>query len=111
MQPITWNDFEAVELRTGTITAVEDFPEARSPAYKLTIDFGPEIGTKKSSAQVTALYTEADLQGKQVIAVVNFEPKQIGPFMSECLITGFYSETGVVLAVPDTPVPNGLKLG
>ena len=111
MEHITWNDFEAIELRTGTITAVEDFPEARIPAYKLTIDFGKEVGERKSSAQITNLYSKEELIGKQIVGVVNFPPKQIGPFMSECLVTGFYSDKGVVLAVPDTQVDNGLKLG
>lgn len=111
MTKISWKDFEQIELRTGTITEVQDFPEARKPAYKLTIDFGDEIGIKKSSAQITDLYSKDDLLGKQVMAVVNFLPKQIGPFMSECLVTGFPDEEGnVVLAVPDKAVPDGKKL-
>lgn len=111
MNTITWNDFEQVELRTGTITEVLDFPEARKPAWKLIIDFGLEIGTRKSSAQITDLYTKDDLLGKQIIAVVNFPPKQIGPMRSECLVTGFVQKDGsVVLAVPDTTTDNGLKL-
>lgn len=111
-ETISWNDFERVELRVGTIVDVQDFPEARKPAYKLTIDFGDAIGLRKSSAQVTALYAKSDLIGKQVVGVVNFPPKQIGPFRSECLVTGFYRPDGaVVLAVPDQPVPNGSKLG
>lgn len=111
MDTISWSDFEKVELRTGTITEVEDFPEAHKPAYKLTVDFGEPIGTKRSSAQITDLYSKEELVGKQVIAVVNFPPKQIGPFMSECLVTGFPDEEGrVVLAVPDTSVKNGMKL-
>ncbi len=111
MQEITWNDFEQVELRTGTITDVQDFPEARKPAYQITVDFGEAIGTKESSAQITHLYTKEELIGKQIVAVVNFPPKQVGPFMSECLITGFIQEDNtVVLAVPDKKVANGLKL-
>jgi tRNA-binding protein len=111
MEPITWNDFDRVELRTGTVVDAQEFPEARRPAYKLFIDFGPELGVKKSSAQITTLYTRQELIGKQVIAVLNFPPKQIGPIMSECLVTGFYDENGaVILAVPDRPVKNGSKL-
>jgi len=112
MKPITWADFEAVELRIGTIVAVEDFPEAKKPAYRLTVDFGPEIGTRRSSARITDLYAKEALVGRQVVAVVNFPPKRVGPFLSECLITGFYREDGsVVLAIPERPVPNGSKLG
>lgn len=111
METISWKEFEAVELRVGTITKVEDFPEARQPAYKLEVDFGDEIGTKKSSAQITDLYSKDELVGKKIIGVVNFPPKQIGPFMSECLVTGFYQQDDeVVLAVPDQSVPNGAKL-
>ncbi|MCF7948967.1 MAG: tRNA-binding protein [Spirochaetia bacterium] len=111
MDTIKWADFEQVELRVGTVIDVQDFPEARRRAYKLKIDFGPEIGVKKSSAQITDLYTAEDLQGSQVVAVVNFSPKQIGSFMSECLVTGFYQNDGaVVLAVPERPVKNGAKL-
>jgi tRNA-binding protein len=111
MQPIDWNDFEKVELRVGTITAVEEFPEARKPAYKLHIDFGEDIGMRKSSAQITDLYSRAELVGSQVVAVVNFPPRQIGPMRSECLVTGFHREDGaVVLARPDSAVPNGAKL-
>lgn len=111
METISWNDFQKVALRVGTIIEVADFPEARNPAYKLKVDFGEEIGIKKSSAQITAIYDKDSLVGKQVIAVVNFEPKQIGPFMSECLVTGLYREDGnVVLAVPDKNVPNGSAL-
>lgn len=111
MELIEWNDFEKVELRVGTIVEAEPFPEARVPAYKLIVDFGDDIGTRKSSAQITQLYDINELVGKQVVGVVNFPPKQIGPIQSQCLVTGFYREDGVVLAVPDKEVPNGLKLG
>ena len=112
MKEINWSDFEAVELRVGTVLKVEQFPEARKPAYKITVDFGPEIGSRRSSAQITDLYTAEELVGRQVVGVVNFPPKQIGPMRSECLITGFYTEDGnVVLAVPERAVSNGAKLG
>jgi tRNA-binding protein len=112
MNPISWEHFTAVELRAGTITHVEDFPEARKPAYKITVDFGPEIGVKRTSAQLTDLYTKDSLVGRQILAVVNFPAKQIGPVRSEFLLTGFYAESGVVvLAVPERPVPNGARLG
>ena len=111
MVPIEWSDFEKVELRIGTIIRVEDFPEARKPAYILHVDFGDAIGIKKSSAEITDLYTKDDLPGRQVLAVVNFPPKRIGPVMSECLVTGFQRDDGaVVLAVPDSEVPNGARL-
>jgi tRNA-binding protein len=109
---ITWAEFEAVDMRAGTIVAVEDFPEARKPAYKITVDFGPEIGMRKTSAQVKTLYTRDELLGRQVMGVVNFPPKQIGPVKSEFLLTGFYRDDGVVvLAVPERPVQNGARLG
>ena len=111
METISWADFEKVELRIGTIIEVEDFPQARVPAFKLKVDFGDEIGVKKSSAQITDLYSKADLLGRQVLAVVNFPPKQIGPMRSECLVTGFHRQDGaVVLARPDSDVPNGARL-
>lgn len=111
METISWADFDKVELRVGTIIDVEDFPEARKPAFKLKVDFGEEIGVKKSSAQITDLYERKDLIGRQVLAVVNFPSKQIGPMLSECLVTGFNREDGaVVLVRPDSPVPNGVKL-
>ncbi len=112
MSDLTWDEFQRVQLRAGTIIAVEEFPEARRPAWKLQVDFGDEIGVRKSSAQITDLYAAEDLIGKQVMGVVNFPPKQIGPIMSECLVTGFYREDGaVVLAVPDKVVHNGARLG
>ena len=108
---ITWQEFTNVDLRAGTITGVEDFPQARKPAYKVTVDFGSEIGVKRTSAQITVNYTKNELVGRQVIGVVNFPPKQIGPIMSEFLIAGFYRDDGsVILAVPDKIVPNGVKL-
>jgi len=110
VETIAWADFERVELRVGTIVAAEDFPEARKPAWKLTVDFGP-LGTRRSSAQITTLYTREDLVGRQVLAVLNFPPKRIGPFESEVLVTGFAREDGaIVLARPDQPVPDGARL-
>lgn len=112
MKEISWEQFEQVELRVGTIIEVRDFPEARKPAYRLVVDFGNEIGTKKSSAQITHHYSKEELIGKKIVGVINFPEKQIGPFMSQCLVTGFYDEEGkVVLAVPDKEVSNGAKLG
>ncbi|TYP94094.1 tRNA-binding protein [Fodinibius salinus] len=111
MDTISWEQFQAVDLRVGTIIEADKFPEARKPAYKLTVNFGDEIGIKKSSAQITEHYTTEDLVGKQVIGVVNLPDKQIGPFMSECLVTGFYDENeDVILATPEDKLPNGKKL-
>ena len=108
---ITWNDFTKVELRAGTIIKVEDFPEARKPAYKIFVEFGPQLGVKKSSAQVTKLYTKEELVGKQIIGVTNFPPKQVGPLTSEFLVTGFVLEDGeVVLSTTDKNIPNGTRL-
>lgn len=108
---ISYDQFEAVDIRVGRIIAVEAFPQARKPAWKLTIDFGPEIGTKRSSAQLVARYSEADLIGRQVLAVVNFPPRQIGPFMSEVLTLGLPDEEGAVILIgPDRPVPLGGKM-
>lgn len=111
MAELSWAEFERVELRVGTVIGAEPFPEARKPAIKMTIDFGTEIGTRRSSAQITDHYEPADLIGKQVSAVVNFPRKQIGPMMSECLVTGFIQDDGsVILAVPDKPAINGSRL-
>jgi tRNA-binding protein len=108
---IQYTDFETVEMRVGTILEAAIFPEARKPAFKLVIDFGDEIGTKKSSAQITDHYKVEDLPGKQVVAVVNFPPRQIGPFMSECLVLGAVDASGkVVLLAPDQLVSNGLRI-
>ena len=111
MNSISWTDFEKIELRAGTVLRVEEFPEARKPAFKLWIDFGEEIGTLRSSAQIKDLYSLEEILDRQVICVVNFPTKQIGPFVSECLVTGLYREDGlVVLAVPDKEVQNGARL-
>ncbi len=111
MSEITYADFETVDIRTGTIIEVRPFPEARKPAHILIIDFGPEIGIKKSSAQITVHYTAESLVGRQVMAVVNFPPRQIGPFRSEVLTLGFEDAAGaIVLAATERPVPNGKKL-
>ncbi len=109
--PITWEQFEAVDMRVGRVSAVEEFPEARRPAWKLTIDFGDEIGAKRSSAQITN-YTRAQLEGRSVVAVVNFPPKQIGPFVSEVLVLGAYVEGHtVVLLRPAQDVERGSRVG
>jgi len=108
---ISYDDFARVDIRVGTIVAAEPFPEARRPAYKLSVDFGPEVGVKRSSAQLTTRYRCDELIGRQVAAVVNFMPRQIGKFMSEVLVLGFPDEAGaVVLIGPERPVPNGGKL-
>lgn len=110
-QTISWSDFEKVELRVGKIVSAAPFPEARKPAYILQVDFGEEIGLRKSSAQITALYRPEELLGRLVVAVVNFPKKQIGPLMSECLVTGFHDDNGnVALCVPDREVPLGTRL-
>lgn len=107
----TFNDFSKLDIRAGTIIDAKVFEKANKPAYKLLIDFGQELGFKKSSAQITYLYTTESLVGKQVLAVVNFPPRQIADFMSEVLVLGTYSKGGVVLITPDKPVTNGDKLG
>lgn len=109
---LTWEEFEKTEMRVGTILEANDFPDARKPAYQLTIDFGAEIGIRKSSAQITKRYAKEDLAGRQIIAVVNFPKKQIGKFMSECLVLGAVGEEGdVILLAPDFKVENGLRIG
>jgi tRNA-binding protein len=108
---ISWSDFEKVEMRVGTVLSAEAFPEARSPAYKMQIDFGSELGIKKTSAKITARYALDELVGKQVIAVVNFPKKQIGPFMSECLILGAVDGKEVTILQPSLKVENGLRIG
>ncbi len=111
MPTIQWQDFEKIDLRAGTILEVNDFPKATKPAWQLTIDFG-ELGIKRSSAQITDLYEKQELIGKQVIAIVNFPPKQIANFFSECLVLGVYTDKKeVVLLTPDRPVNNGLQVG
>jgi tRNA-binding protein len=108
---ITWDDFEKIEIHCGTVTAASEFPNARKPAFQLVIDFG-DLGIKKSSAQLTELYKKEELVGRQVIAVTNFPPKQIGNFFSECLVLGVYNEYNqVVLLQPNIPVKNGSKIG
>jgi len=111
MESISWDEFTRVELRVGRIVAADEFPQARKPAYVLHVDFGPEFGVRKSSAQITALYRREQLVGKLVVAVLNFPKKQVGPLMSECLVTGFHDAQGAVaLCVPDQEVPLGAKL-
>ncbi len=111
MELISWEEFSRVELRVGRIVSVDEFPQARKAAYLLQVDFGAELGVRKSSAQITALYRREELVGRLVVAVLNFPKKQIGPIMSECLVTGFHNERGeVALCVPDRPVPPGAKL-
>ena len=110
-QLLSWQDFEKVEMRIGTIIEANDFPHARKPAYQLTIDFGTEIGIKKSSAQITKRYAKEELKGKQIVAVVNFPKKQIGNFMSECLVLGSVNEDDIVLLSSDLKVENGLRIG
>ncbi len=108
---INWDDFEKIDIRAGTITEVTDFPKAKKPAYQITIDFG-ELGTKRSSAQVTTVYSKEELIGKQVVAIVNFPPKQIANFFSECLVLGVYTDKKeVVLLQPERKVDNGWKVG
>jgi tRNA-binding protein len=109
---LTWNEFERTDMRVGTIMEVNDFPEARKPAYQLTIDFGDEIGIRKSSAQITKRYQKEDLVNRQIVAVINFPRKQIGKFMSECLVLGAVGEEGdVILLAPDFKIQNGLRIG
>jgi len=111
METIDWNDFARVELRVGRVLEARPFPQARKPAYILLIDFGPDIGVRKSSAQITDLYACEELVGRLVVAVVNFPPKQIGPLQSQCLVTGFHDASGrVALCVPDRDVPLGTRL-
>ena len=109
---LSWNEFERTDMRVGTIININDFPEARKPAYQLTIDFGSEIGIRKSSAQITKRYQKEDLLHRQIVAVVNFPKKQIGKFMSECLVLGAVGEEGdVILLAPDFKIENGLRIG
>lgn len=109
---INWDDFIKIDIRSGTIISVNDFPKARKPAWQLTIDFGPEIGIRRSSAQITVHYTREALLNRQVVAVVNFPPKQIADFISECLVLGVYDENNdVILLKPDRSVSNGQKIG
>ena len=112
MENLSWTEFERVEMRVGTILEINDFPEARKPAYQLTIDFGSTIGIRKTSAQITKRYQKEDLLNRQIVAVVNFPKKQIGKFMSECLVLGAVGEEGdVILLTPDFKIKNGLRIG
>jgi tRNA-binding protein len=112
MAEISWTDFEKIDIRAGTILKAEPFPKARKPAYQLWIDFGPELGHKRSSAQITAHYQPEDLVGRQILAVVNFPPRQIANFFSECLVLGIYDHANdVILLMPERPVDNGQKVG
>lgn len=112
MSVISWSDFEKIDIRTGTIIDVKDFPKARKPAYQLWIDFGQELGIKKSSAQITAHYTKEQLVNRSIVAVVNFPPKQIADFISECLVLGVYDENNdVILLNPDKEIKNGQRIG
>jgi tRNA-binding protein len=112
MENISWPEFEKVEMRVGTILEVHDFPEARKPAYQLTIDFGSDLGIRKTSAQITKRYQKEDLMNRQIVAVVNFPKKQIGKFMSECLVLGAVGVNGdVILLAPDFKIENGLQIG
>jgi tRNA-binding protein len=109
---ITWADFEKIDIRVGTVIEVNDFPEAKKPAYKLVIDFGNKLGLRQSSAQITTLYSKDELLNRQIIAVVNFPPKRIAGFNSECLVMGVYDENkDVILLQPGKPVTNGMKIG
>lgn len=111
MEEISWNDFEKVDMRVGTILNVADFPKARKPAYQLTIDFGEKLGIKQSSAQITVHYSKEELLGKQIVAIVNFPKKQIANFFSECLVAGFADDNGdIILTTVEKKVPNGAKL-
>ena len=110
MNSLSWNDFEKVDMRVGTVIEVNDFPKARNPSYQLAIDFGEELGIKKTSAQITVLYNKEDLLGKQVIAVVNFPKKQIANFMSECLVLGAVNDKEVSLISPESNSKNGLRI-
>lgn len=112
MMELSWFEFEKVEMRVGTILEANDFPEAQKPAYRLTIDFGSEIGIRKTSAQITKRYQKGDLLNRQIVAIVNFPKKQIGKFMSECLVLGAMGEEGdVILLAPDFKMQNGLRIG